>query len=177
MVTETETRYDEDDAAFEAAIAANRNFMAFRALPIAGEMNYKQAMLLFSCMRERQFKAGDVIYRAGEISGQEVHLILDGRFSAIDPSGHVYGMLRAGDLFGLFSFLDEARLHSATIRAETEATALVIDRPYFDVVTLEDPALGNQLLRFMFRLLSRMALKLEVEYAAMHGFVQGRGAR
>lgn len=177
MVIEAETRFDENDAAYEAAIAANKNFMAFRSLPIAAEMNYKQAMLLFSCMRERQFRAGELIYRAGEASGQEVYLILDGKLSAMDPSEHVYGMLQKGDVFGLFSFLDEERLHSATIRAETDATALVIDRPYFDVVTLEDPALGNQLLRFMFRLLSRMALKLEVEYAAMHGFVQGRGSR
>ncbi|MDX8407933.1 MAG: Crp/Fnr family transcriptional regulator, partial [Mariprofundaceae bacterium] len=71
---------------------------------------------------------------------------------------------------GLFSFLDEERLHSATVRAETELVILGINRCYFNVITLEDPTLGNQMLRFMFRLLSRMSLKLESEYAAMHEF-------
>ena len=85
-----------------------------------------------------------------------------------------YIRLGKADLFGLFSFLDEGRLHSATLRAESEVVLLTIDRSHFDLITLEDARLGNLLLRFMFRLLSNMSLKLESEYAAMHHYVTGR---
>jgi CRP-like cAMP-binding protein len=137
-------------------------------------MTTQDAMLMFSCMNERTYAEGETIYEAGSLSSNEIALIIEGKVSASDLSGHQYTRLSAGDVFGLFSFLDEERRHSATLKAEREVRVLTIDRPYFNVITLEDPALGNQLLRFMFRLLSRMALQLEHEYAAMHGFALGR---
>jgi len=162
------------EAGYEAAIAADNNFMKFRTMPIANSMKQQDAMLMFSCMNVRTYSAGETIYEAGTPSKSEISLIIDGKVSASDHSGHQYSLLNGGDVFGLFSFLDEDRVHSATLVAERDVKVLAIDRPYFDVITLEDPALGNQLLRFMFRLLSKMALQLEYEYAAIHGFALGR---
>lgn len=159
---------------YEAVIAADRNFAAFRSMPIVNQLRLQEAMLMFSCMHERYFQAGEVIYEAGTNSSQEMFLIVRGKASASDRSGYKYDHLGAGDVFGLFSFLDEDRLHSATLKAEEALVVLCIDRPYFDVITMEDPALGNQLLKFMFRLLSKMALKQEHEYAAMHEYALGR---
>ncbi len=174
----TETgRYDYEEsyeAGYEAAILADKNFIRFRSIPVANSMKLKDAMLMFSCMCVRTYSAGEIIYEAGSFSNNEISLIIEGRVSASDRSGHQYSVLSSGDVFGLFSFLDEERLHSATLKAEDDVRVLVIDRPYFDVITLEDPALGNQLLRFMFRLLSKMALKTEVEYANIHGYALGR---
>ncbi|MDQ6973089.1 MAG: Crp/Fnr family transcriptional regulator, partial [Mariprofundaceae bacterium] len=62
------------------------------------------------------------------------------------------------------------RPHSVTVTAQEELTVLSLKRSYFDLITLEDPLLGNQLLRFMFRLLSRISLKHEVEYAALREY-------
>jgi len=170
-------RYDNEkryEASYEAAIAADQNFIKFRGMPIANTMKPRDAMLMFSCMNVRTYEAGKTIYEAGTLSHNEIALIIEGKVSACDHSGHQYITLSAGDVFGLFSFLDEDRLHSATLKAERDVKVLTIDRPYFNVITLEDPALGNQLLRFMFRLLSKMALQLEHEYAAMHEFALGR---
>jgi len=170
-------RYESDihyEAGYEAAIAADQHFIRFRGMPIVNSMKREDAMLMFSCMNLRKYKEGETIYEAGTLSRSEMSLIVEGSVSASDRSGHQYAMLSSGDVFGLFSFLDEARLHSATLKAEKEVKVLTIDRPYFDVITLEDPALGNRLLRFMFRLLSEMALQLEHEYATMHGFALGR---
>jgi len=166
-------RYDFENN-HEAVIAADKNFAAFRTMPIVNSLSLKEAMLMFSCMHERNFSSGEVIYETGTASDQEMFLIVRGTVSASDRSGYKYELLGAGDVFGLFSFLDEDRLHSATLKAEENLTVLSIDRPYFDVITLEDPALGYQLLRFMFRLLSKMALKQEHEYAAMHEYALGR---
>ncbi|MDX8403223.1 MAG: cyclic nucleotide-binding domain-containing protein [Mariprofundaceae bacterium] len=164
----------EYEAGYEAAIVADENFIKFRSMPIANSMKPQDAMLMFSCMNVRTYSADEIIYEAGSFSNNEISLIIEGKVLASDHSGHQYSMLLSGDVFGLFSFLDEERLHSATLKAEKDVKVLAIDRPYFDVITLEDPALGNQLLRFMFRLLSKMALQLEHEYAAMHEFALGR---
>jgi len=162
------------EAGFEAAVAADQDFIKFRGMPIVNSMRTQDAMLMFSCMNVKTYRAGEVIYKAGTFSESEMSLMIEGKVSACDHSGHHYITLNAGDVFGLFSFLDEERLHSATLKAEREVRVLAIDRPYFNVITLEDPALGNQLLRFMFRLLSKMALQLEHEYAAMHEYALGR---
>ncbi|MFC1626532.1 Crp/Fnr family transcriptional regulator [Pseudomonadota bacterium] len=161
------------EVGYEATIAADQNFRRFRSMPIANSMTTKDAMLMFSCMNVRNYTAGNTIYEAGSASNNEISLVVEGKVSASDYSGHQYIRLSPGDVFGLFSFLDEERVHSATLKAENDVRVLVIDRPYFNVITLEDPALGNQLLRFMFRLLSKMALQLEHEYAAIHEFVLG----
>jgi len=170
---DTMTNDDRLEVGYEASIAANTNFMRFRMMPIAQELGAREAMLLFSCFMERNITGGTRIYTAGTPSNNEMYLILDGKVSVSDRSGHCFDTLGPGDVFGLFSFLDEERPHSVTIHAESDLAVLMIDRAYFNVLTLEHPSLGNQMLRFMFRLLSRMALKLEVEYAAMHGFALG----
>jgi len=158
---------------FEATIEANPRFGRFRSMPVAQELGSMECRLLFLCFEELEIRQGTLIYQAGEESGNIMHLILEGSVSVSDTSCHAYTSLHAGDVFGLFSFLDRDRLHSATVRAESDLVVLAINREYFDVITLEDPELGNQLLRFMFRLLSRMALKLEVEYAALRDFALG----
>lgn len=173
MVIETNRLINTYDSGFEAAIAADSNFMRFRSLPITSHLTYKQAMLMFNCLNERRFSAGQTIYEAGTPSNNTMYLILSGSIAANNGNGHRFNALKVGDVFGLFSFLDEDRSHSATLVSEEDSVALCIDRPYFDVITLEDPALGTQLLRFMFHLLSRMALKQEVEYANIHDFALG----
>lgn len=164
-----------DITAYVASVSANPYFMRFRGMPIGQELDSRDAMVLFSCFEERQIKQGNVIYEAGTSSEREMYLILEGQVSVSDASGNIYATLAPGDVFGLFSFLEE-RPHSATIVAKQDVTALTITRPYFDAITCEDPLLGNQLLRFMFRLLTRMSLKLEVEYAALRDYALGMRA-
>ncbi len=158
--------------AMAASIAANMNFARFRVLPVGREMEVAEAMALFSCFEEEVVEAGRVLYEAGSRSERVMRLILNGSAAVRDASGNVYATLKPGDVFGLFSFLDE-RPHSATVMAREELTTLTLRRSFFDVITLEDPVLGHQLLRFMFRLLSRMALNLEVEYAALRDYALG----
>ncbi|HCS13025.1 MAG: hypothetical protein COS82_05525 [Zetaproteobacteria bacterium CG06_land_8_20_14_3_00_59_53] len=157
--------------AFVASVAANPLFMRFRSLGIGSELSVSDAMVLFSCFEEERFRKGEEIYNAGANSARNVYMILEGSVSVRDESGNFYSTLRAGDVFGLFSFLDE-RPHSVTVTAQEELTVLSLSRAYFDVITLEDPLLGNRLLHFMFRLLSHMSLKLESEYAALRDYAR-----
>jgi signal-transduction protein with cAMP-binding, CBS, and nucleotidyltransferase domain len=156
-----------------AMISSNENFKVFKDLPLVKSMTQEHAMLLFSCMEEKTFKEGEVVYEAGGFAEGEMYLILTGKVAVKDKSAYRYASLYAGDVFGLFSFLDEARKHSATIQAEKNVTVLTLERSCFDLITLEDPKLGQHLMYFMFRLLSEKALRMEVEYAHIHQFALG----
>jgi len=160
--------------ALMSSMTSNVYFETFRKIPLIQEMSDEHAVLLFSCMKEKCFAAGEVIYHAGTAAEGEMYLILDGKVGVEDESGYRYDNLRAGDVFGLFSFLDDKRNHSATIQAEKDTVVLSLERSYFDLIALEEPRLGQQLMYFMFRLLSEKALKVEVEYAHMHQFALGR---
>ncbi len=159
---------------YSALIQSNTSFQTFYRSPMLEGMSHHQAMALFSCMKEETFHEHEVIYSAGTETAGKMYLIMHGRVRIADTSGHHYGALGQGDVFGLFSFLDDSRQHSATIQAESELTVLTIERGLFDLINLEDPKLGQHLMRFMFRLLSEKALKMETEYANMHQFALGR---
>jgi len=161
--------------AFEAVLATDPLFTRFRELSVSEELDEQECMMLFSCFEIVHVDAGDVLYEAQTLSDHTMRLILQGEVSVHRSSGAACGQLHAGDVFGLFSFLDEQRPHAATLKAVKDLKLLSINRPYFNVITLEDPALGQHMLRFMFRLLARMSLKLENEYAAISQYVRARG--
>jgi len=159
---------------YNALIQANSQFHAFQALPMVKDMSHEHAMMLFSSMNEERFHENDVIYTAGTETSAKMYLILDGYVNVADVSGHHYGRLGLGSVFGLFSFLDDKRTHSATIQVESQLTILTLERSYFDLIGLEDPKLAQHLMQFMFRLLSAQALKMETEYAHIHQYALGR---
>jgi len=173
MNTENVMEYSKKEVMLESLIESNADFKTFYQLPLVSDMSQKHAMVLFSCMTRKTFEAGKVIYEAGTSSDGEMYLILDGKVSVQNESGYKYTSLRQGDVFGLFSFLDEKRSHSATLCVERDVVVLTLERTYFDLIALEEPKLGNKLMRFMFSLLSEKALELEVEYAHMHNFAFG----
>ncbi len=160
--------------AYAATRMANPLFHQFCELPICRHMQLEESLQLFSCFDVVQGKSGEIIYASGSDTDKTMRLIVSGSVTVSSPSYGIYSHLGPGDVFSLFSFLDESRLHSATVTAEQDSTMLCIQREYFNLITVEDAGLGNLLLRFMFRLLSQMSLKMESEYAAMHYYVSGR---
>ena len=160
--------------AFAATRMATPLFHQFFALPICENMQVEECMQLFHCFDVVDVSEGEVIYESGSESDNKIRLIVKGRAEVSSSLFGIYGHLEIGDLFGLFSFLDEDRKHSGTVKAETDMKLLCINRDYFNLLTVEDTKLSNLLLRSMFRLLSRMSLKMENEYAAMHHYITGR---
>jgi len=160
--------------AYAATRRANPLFNQFCELPVCQCMQLDESMQLFSCFDVVKCHAGEEIYVAGAASDKTMRLIVSGSVAVSDSSYGIYSQLGAGDVFSLFSFLDESRLHSATVMVEQDIILLCINRDYFNLITVEDAKLGNLLLRFMFHLLSQMSLKMESEYAAMHHYISGR---
>ena len=158
------------DHAFEASILSNSQYRRFCELPACRQLSDEEMMQLFSSLESRCISAGSVVYEAESLSDQTIYLITDGCASVSRPGHNIYAQLHAGDHFGLYSFLDDERQHAATIKAVTDLELLTMNRAYFDLITLEEPQLGNQILRFMFHLLSGKTLEVRCEYASMHEF-------
>lgn len=167
MNTREKIEVEEPDRRVQALISSDPVYRTFCELPIVSELRSRDRMRLFSCFEAIQFFDGNEIYRAGNKSEQRIYMILQGHVS-INCSGSIYTTLRKGDVFGLFSFLDDRRPHAGTVKAESDLMVLTFDKKYFNELVFKEPVLGNQMLQFLFRLLSHMALKLESEYVAMH---------
>ncbi len=136
--------------AYAAAGMSGSVFNRFRKLPICRNMEVEECMDLFSCFEVRQAAVGEVIYETETTSGRTMHLIVDGVVSVYSANSLMddCSRLEAGDVFGLPSFLNADYLRPATLKAESDVTVLSINREYFNLITVECPQLGNQLLRF-----------------------------
>ncbi|MFQ5519128.1 MAG: Crp/Fnr family transcriptional regulator [Mariprofundus sp.] len=156
----------DDNCAIEATIVTDPMYAGFRALPICSDLDDQECMLLFSCFDLIHVAAGEILYEKNSESDHSIRLILKGRVSVSAGSTETSRLLQQGDVFGLFSFLDEQRNHAARVKAVTDVVALAINREYFNVIVTEEPALGRLLHHFMFRLLAPCALKHENEYLA-----------
>ena len=173
MNTENIMEYSNKTMMVESLIKSDANFEIFRKLPLVADMNIADVMSLFGCMTAKTYTESEIIYHAGEEATGRMYIILKGKINVKSESGYKYDSLRTGDVFGLFSFLDENRKHSATIIVEQDLTVLTMDRSYFNLIVVEEPKLGNKLMRLMFSLLSKKASELEVEYSHMHNFAFG----
>ncbi len=160
--------------AYAATRMANPLFNQFCELPICQQMQIEESMQLFSCLDVVTYDAGAVVYEAGSATDRTMRMIVAGNATVSTAPFGDYIHLSSGDVFGLFSFLDEERPHSAMVKAASDLTLLCMNRDYFNLISVEDAVLGNLILRFMFRLLSSMSLKQENEYAAIHHYVTGR---
>jgi len=149
-------------------------FALFQKLNICQNLTPINVKLIFKNMSYHSYLAGETLYTAGKTSQQELFLILSGHVSASDQNGYQYITLSSGEVFGLFSFLDEERFHSATIKAESDLQVMRLSRASFDRIANYQPMLESVILRFMFRLLSKTTLKIEHEYAAIHEYALGR---
>ena len=161
-------------AAERARLQNDPVYLRFRALPELAGYEESAVVRLYDCFNHAHYPAGTIVYHARDASQQEVHLILSGHAEARAPSGQPYTRLGPGDVFGLFSFLDGSRPHSATIAVLDDMDVLKISRPHFDMILVEEPLLGNALLNLMFRLVSKMALRLENEYISARAYIEGR---
>ena len=150
--------------AYSATRATDPLFREFCALPCARHFSSEENINLFSCFEISQHQSGEKIYQSGTPSDMTLRVILNGAIHISATVDEIDLDLGSGDAFGLFSFLDRERCHSATAVSQQETTLLCINRAYFDMISVENDELGNQLLRFMFQLLLHTSLKLGNEY-------------
>jgi len=104
-----------------------------RRVPLFALLTAEQAQFLASAVSKRRFKRGEVLVEGGQRS-DALYVLVSGRARVLsaDARGRevIYATLRPGDPVGEMSLID-GQPHSATVRAEIQTDALVLDRAAF----------------------------------------------
>jgi CRP-like cAMP-binding protein len=113
--------------------------------------------------RETTCRAGEVLVRQGEISG-DLFAVIQGRLkvSSVADGGEevLLSLLKPGQIFGEIALLDEEP-RSATVVAAEACRFLVVPRDAFRTLLHQVPALATGLLKVMARHVRRLSLRAE----------------
>ncbi len=125
---------------------------------------------LETCMEQRSFPAGQVIFRRGD-QGDELFLIRRGQVRIMLPlggaQGHHLATFGRGDFFGEMSFLDQEP-RSADAVASTETDLFVLSRSRFDALSDEHKRLGMNLFEGLARSLAIRLRHTNAELRGLH---------
>lgn len=107
-------------------------------------------------MAALELKRGTVVYKEGE-HGKSMCFVVDGKLDVVkkDAKGAevVVATLGKGQSVGEMALID-GMIRSATIRAATEATIVVLKRDSFEQLLNEQPVIGVKMLKELARSLS-----------------------
>lgn len=92
----------------------------------------------------RSYKAGDVIFRAGD-PGEELFVIRDGTVG-IEVKGVIVERLNSSDIFGEMALV-EAKPRSATVIAETDCVVVPISEKQFLTMVEYAPSFSLAVIR------------------------------
>jgi CRP-like cAMP-binding protein len=113
--------------------------------------------------RETTCRAGEVLVRQGELSG-DLYAVIQGRLkvSSVGDGGEevLLSLLKPGQVFGEIALLDDEP-RSATVVAAEACRFLVVPRAAFRSLLQEVPALSMRLLQVLARHVRRLSLRAE----------------
>jgi len=94
----------------------------------------------------RSFKAGDVIFKAGEL-GSELFVIRDGTVS-VQVGGRTVETLGSSEIFGEMAIVD-GKPRSATVVAETDCVVVPVGEKLFLLMVREAPFFALAVMRVL----------------------------
>jgi CRP/FNR family transcriptional regulator, cyclic AMP receptor protein len=95
-------------------------------------------------MRRRKMKAGDVLFRQGDLA-DHLYYLVDGRIEFVEFGSS----MQPGRLFGEIAFFAPDRKRTATARCATPCTLLSIDESTFKQLYFQNPAFGFEIVRLI----------------------------
>ena len=108
--------------------------------------------------RSQDFAPGEVIIDEGEAS-EALFLLVSGQV-VVERAESPVAILGAGSHFGEMALLSQ-RPRSATVKARTGCTVLVLERPLFFAMLQQDSVLAT---KFLWRLAQSLSLRLDDFY-------------
>ena len=88
-------------------------------------------------MRSRRLKAGDVLFRKGDVA-DHLYLLVEGRIEFIE----IGATMDPGELFGEIAFFAPDRRRTLTARCITDCLVLGVDEATFRQLYFQNPAFG-----------------------------------
>jgi CRP-like cAMP-binding protein len=120
----------------------------FQAIPLFSAVSKKGLRAIVQAGSEVDVPAGRDLVREGEVS-RHLFVIRTGAAEVI-RGGRKVAELGAGDFFGELSFLDGSP-RSATVRAKTDMTVVILGPREMEVIVEREPAIAVRLLEAMAR--------------------------
>jgi CRP-like cAMP-binding protein len=137
------------------------------SLPIFQGLQQDDLRGLESFFKILDLQAGDTLFKEGS-RGNYVCLIIKGALDVIkevDMAGDVVlSTLSEGRSIGEMSIIDEFP-RSATVKARTDATLIILTREDFETISETRPDLGFEILKGLARLLSKNLRKTSARLA------------
>lgn len=125
-----------------------------RNIPLFHYLSYKELVRIVNVTERCVVSAGEAIITEGEV-GDELHIIMRGQ-CVVERGGQELTRLGPGRHFGEMALIDDGG-RSATVRALTETTTLIVRRGEFYELLRKDPTLAVKLLwNFIQTLSSRL---------------------
>ena len=136
-------------------------------IPIFDKVHSSELKLITKFMNFMDFEPKEIVFKEGE-KGDYVCFVADGAFRVIKKteSGRqvVIASLTKGRSFGEMAVIDDFP-RSATVRAWSKSTLVILTREGFNNILDQHPAIGIKILKRMARLLSMNLRKTSSQLA------------
>jgi CRP/FNR family cyclic AMP-dependent transcriptional regulator len=134
--------------------ATNKQLMAvLGAVPLFQDLSNKQLRKVVDLAEVARFMAGATLVKQGDI-GDSFYVVLTGEAKVV-ANGRTINRMVPGDHFGEISLLDGGP-RTASVRAETEMTLVIITQKGFLALLAKDPEITICLLEGMARTVRRL---------------------
>jgi CRP/FNR family cyclic AMP-dependent transcriptional regulator len=126
-------------------------------IPMFDSLKTEELTLLTRHMNFMDMNSGEILFREGE-KGDYVCFVAEGSLDVVKKAekGHYVTLatLPKGRSIGEMAVIDDFP-RSATVRARTKATLVILTRKGFNLILEEHPAIGTKILKGISRLLSQ----------------------
>lgn len=114
------------------------------SIPLLAVLDKRALEQVLRTAREQRYAPGDVVVNEGD-PATRLYLIIEGTASVEQSAAGNVGKLQAGDFFGELALIEEHG-RTATVRADTELTCLIIPAWEFRASLLEHPQMAIPML-------------------------------
>ena len=114
------------------------------SIPLFSGCSLKEVRTIVDNCTERNLKAGTVLMQQGQ-TGREAYVLLEGT-ATITRNGKKVATVKPGAVIGELSLLDRGP-RTATVKADTDVTLLVVSERALESAITHIPALSRKLLK------------------------------
>jgi CRP-like cAMP-binding protein len=143
-------------------------------IPLFNELTPMELQSLASFLFVRTIAPGEVVFREGT-HGNAVCFVVEGELEVFKTRAereHTIATLTKGQSVGEMSIID-GMMRSATIRALTKATVLILKRDDFQKIIDENPQIGIKVLKAVSRVLSSNLRKTSEAFSVLMASIAG----
>jgi len=151
---------------------------ALRATPLVSELTAAEIDTLARLVHVRALADGEVLVAEGA-KDSKLHVVLSGRIDVVragEHGNHVLQSLRAGDLVGELSFMEDApRFAGLVATGPTEVLAL--DRVDFETLIAGSPWIVYKVMRAIMHAARNVQRRLSLQMRDFENYLYRTGAR